>query len=143
LIVAGPGVARTGRESHVVAGPDMFATIAQLAGIPLTANSLNNGYSIVPLLKSTQATTGRKHSFTELCANTGAGAKRFAIRDQRYKLLYNGSAWEMFDLEADPWEATDIFGSPQQANARAALLGELRALRMKAATNGCFVDIPA
>jgi hypothetical protein len=48
----------------------------------------------------------------------------------------------MFDLESDPWEATDIYRSAPHAAPRAALLAELRALRMKAATNGCFVDIP-
>jgi arylsulfatase A-like enzyme len=142
LIVAGPGVTRSGRDSNLISSPDIYATVAQLAGISLTNNSINNSHSIVPLLKSGQATTGRKYSFTELCANTGAGTKLFAIRDQRYKLLYNGTTWEMFDLESDPWEATNIYRSAQHAAPRAALLAELRALRMKAATNGCFVDIP-
>jgi len=141
LIVAGPGVTRKGREAHLVSATDIYATISDLAGMPLTNNSINNSYSIVPLLSKDQATTGRKYSFTELCANTGAGVKQFAIRDQRYKLLYNGSAWEMFDLEKDPWEATNLI--VPGTGTRAALLAELRTLRMKAATSGCFVDIPA
>ena len=143
LIAAGPGVTRRGRESHLIAGADIYATIAQLAGVSLTNNSINNSYSVVPLLSSNQATTGRKYSFTELCANTGAGTKQFAIRDQRYKLLYNGRAWEMFDLESDPWETTNLYENAEHARTRAMLLGELTALRMKAATNGCFVEIPA
>ena len=69
--------------------------------------------------------------------------KQFAIRDQRYKLLYSANAWQMFDLMNDPWETTDLWADPRQANVRSTLLGELRALRMNAATNGCFVDIPA
>jgi len=142
LIVAGPGVTRTGRETHLVTVPDMYATIAQLAGVPLTNNSINNSYSIVPLLTSSQATTGRKYSFAELCPNTGAGTKQFAIRDQRYKLLYTGTAWEMFDLQSDPWETTNLYGDTRQAAPRATLLGELASLKMKAATSGCFVDIP-
>jgi hypothetical protein len=48
----------------------------------------------------------------------------------------------MFDLMNDPWETTNLWAAPAQANVRSTLLGELRALRMNAATNGCFVDIP-
>jgi len=142
LVVAGPGVTRRGREPHVVSSPDIFATVAQLAGVAVADNSTNS-HSIVPLLSSSQAATGRKYSFTELCANTGAGQKQFALRDQRYKLLYNGTAWEMFDLQNDPWEKTNLYDSAEHAATRAVLLGELRAIKMKAATNGCFVEIPA
>ena len=142
LVIAGPGITRTGRDPHVISSPDIFATIADLAGVQLTNNSINNSHSIVPLLSSNQAGTGRKYSFTELCPNTGGGMKQFAIRDQRYKLLYSANAWQMFDLMNDPWETTDLYTNPQHASARSTLLGELRALRMKAATNGCFVEIP-
>jgi len=142
LVIAGPGVTRTGRNTHLISSPDIFATIADVAGVPLTNNSINNSHSLVPLLSSNQATTGRKYSFTELCANTGTGMKQFAIRDQRYKLLYTADSWQMFDLVNDPWETTDLYANPQHASARSTLLGELKTLRMKAATNGCFVDIP-
>ena len=73
-----------------------------LAGVKLANNSINNSYSLTPLLGSAQAVTGRKYSFTELCENTGNGTKQFAIRDERYKVLYNGQAWEMFDLQKGP-----------------------------------------
>jgi arylsulfatase A-like enzyme len=143
MVVAGPGVTRRGREAKLVAATDLYATIAQLAGVSLANNSINNSYSVVPLLSSDQAVTGRKYSFTELCANTGAGDKRFAIRDQRYKLLYNPTGWEMYDLEADPWETKNLYKKSEHAGVRAVLLAELRALRAKAATSGCFVEIPA
>jgi arylsulfatase A-like enzyme len=120
----------------------MYATIASLAGVPLSNNSAGNSYSIVPLLSNDKAATGRQYAFSEVCANTGAGRKQFAIRDQRYKVLYNGTQWEMFDLTSDPWEKTNIYDKAESAKDRARLLGELRSLRMKATTNGCFVDIP-
>ena len=142
LVLAGPGVTRRGRDAHLIADEDIYATIADLAGVPLTNNSVNNGYSIVPLLSRSQATTGRKYSFTELCANTGAGTRQFAIRDERNKLLYNGREWQMFDLQNDPWETTDLYGNDRFATIRATLLGELAKLKMNAATNGCFVEIP-
>jgi len=144
LMFAGPGVTRkNGRDAHLITDSDIYATIADLAGVTLKDNTINNSYSVVPLLSSGQASTGRKYSFTELCANTGAGSKQFAIRDERYKLLYNGQAWEMFDLQNDPWERTDLYLSAPHANARVTLLREVAALKMKAATMGCFVAIPA
>ena len=142
LIIAGAGVTRTGRESHIISSPDMYATIASLAGIPLTNNSINNSYSVAPLLRSSNAKTGRMYSFSELCPNTGAGMKQFAIRDQRYKLLFNG-AWQMFDLESDPWEQANIYDKAENTKERATLLSELRSLKMKATTGGCFIDIPS
>jgi arylsulfatase A-like enzyme len=142
LVITGPGVTRIGRDAHLATDEDIYATIAQLAGASLANNSINNGYSLVPLLSSGQATTGRKYSFTELCANNGAGAKQFAIRDERYKVLFNGRVWEMFDLQNDPWEQKNIYGSAELARVRAMLLQELSSLKMKAATNGCFVNIP-
>jgi arylsulfatase B len=143
MVVAGPGVTRTGREPALVAVTDLYATVAQLAGVPLANNTVHNSYSVVPLFSDNKATTGRKHSFTELCANNGGGAKQFAIRDQRYKLLFSANTWQIFDLENDPWETTNLYLSAQHTAARSALLTELSTMRMKAATNGCFVDIPS
>jgi arylsulfatase A-like enzyme len=142
LVITGPGVTRNGRDAHLATDEDIYATIAQLAGASLTNNSINNGYSLVPLLSSGQTTSGRKYNFTELCANTGAGTKQFAIRDDRYKVLFNGRAWEMFDLQNDPWEQKNLYGSAELARVRAMLLQELATLKMKAASNGCFVNIP-
>lgn len=144
LVVAGPGVTRRGRDAHLVTATDMYATLAQLAGVTPPRNAANSSFSIVPLLSNSQATTGRTHSFTELCPNTDPGpmARQIAVRDRRYKLHYAASAWQMFDLEADPWETTNVYNNPQYAGIRAALLGELRALKANAATPGCFTDIP-
>jgi arylsulfatase A-like enzyme len=142
LIVAGAGVTRRGREPQIINDTDMYATIAQLAGVPIPVASTNNSYSFAPLLTSDTAVTGRKYSFTEICANNGTGTKQFAIRNQRYKILYNGMVWQMFDLQTDPWEGTNIFARAENSAERASLLEELRTLKMKAASSGCFVDIP-
>lgn len=140
LVIAGPGVTRTGRDAHLVSGTDLYATIAQLGGVPLQKGTIYNSYSLVPLLTHEHADTGRKYSFTEMCANNGTGVKRFAIRDQRYKLLYSGSAWEMYDLQTDPWESNNLYDSPASAKTRAMLMSEIKSLKAKATTQGCFVD---
>jgi arylsulfatase A-like enzyme len=141
LVVAGPGV-RRGRAAHVISSPDLNATLAELAGVSTADKSRSNGFSIVPLLGKSQAATGRKYSFTELCPNNGTGRKQFAVRDQRFKVLYSGGSWEMYDLENDPWETINLYDDPRHAATRGMLLSELAALKSQAATNGCFVDIP-
>jgi len=144
LVVAGPGITRTGRESKIATSADLYATIAELAnGAPLPLNPVNNSFSLVPTFTSAQAASGRSYSFTELCNNNGTGTKLFAIRSQRYKLLYNGTGWEMFDLESDPRETTNLYANPNHAVARGELLTQLATLKAQATTNGCFVTIPA
>jgi len=144
LVIAGPGVTRTGRESKIATVADLYATVAELAnGAPLPVNPINNSFSLRPLFGSAQADSGRSYSFTELCNNNGTGTKRFAIRDQRYKLLYNGTGWEMFDLETDPRETTNLYANASYAVVRGALLTQLSALKAQATTAGCFVTIPS
>jgi arylsulfatase A-like enzyme len=142
LVVAGPGITRRGRDPHLISSPDLYATIAQLAGVSVGSKAVNNSFSFVPLFENNQAGTGRRYSFAEVCPNNGSGIRMFAIRDQRFKLLYSGNSWQMYDLEKDPWEKTNIYDNPQNAGTRRALLSELAALKSQAATSGCFVDIP-
>jgi arylsulfatase A-like enzyme len=143
MVVAGAGVSRRGREAGLVTVTDLYATIAHTAGVSLQNNSINNSHSLVPLFTNDQAVTGRTFSFAERCPNNAPGNRTFAIRDQRYKLLYDADGWQMFDLGRDPWEATNVFGDAQHAAARGALLKELAALQKNARTPGCFVEIPA
>jgi hypothetical protein len=48
----------------------------------------------------------------------------------------------MFDLQNDPWEQKNLYGSAELARVRATLLQELSSLKMKAANQRRFVNIP-
>jgi arylsulfatase A-like enzyme len=135
LVIAGAGVTRNGaEEEHIVVSSDLYATIAQLAGIPVS--QIYNSYSLVPLLTSNSASSGRQYAFTELC---NRNAERYAVRGDRWKLLYSNGTWGMYDLVLDSLETTNVYTSdnPTIAAERAILQAELAALAA-AAPFGCF-----
>ena len=130
LVIAGAGVTRRGREDELVVSSDYYATILDLAGVPVS--QVNNSYSIEPLLDNEAATSGRTHSFTEI--TSGTSTKRWAIKDTRYKLLNDNGTWALYDLVADPLETTDLYSSAQHAAARASLEAEIAVLKAQAPT---------
>jgi arylsulfatase A-like enzyme len=132
LVISGAGVTRRGHERALVSSADLYATIAALAGIPV--QQINNSHSLVPLLSDATATTGRTHVFTELC---GGGFAEYAIRDTRYKLLYDNGSWGLYDLVGDPLEARNLYNDPAAAAARTSLEAQIATLKA-GATAGCF-----
>lgn len=134
LIIAGAGVTRRGRENALVTSTDLYATILSLAGLPVS--HVNNSYSLKPLLTDADATSGRTHSFTELCS--GTNTRRYAIRDLQYKLLVDGNQRGLYDLVADPLEANNLYLSEAHAEIRAGLEAEIAELKAEA-TAGCFL----
>jgi arylsulfatase A-like enzyme len=133
LVIAGAGVTRKGAEPALVNGVDLYATIAAVAGIPVT--HVNDSYSLVPLFTKANAATGRTYEFTEFCS---ANAARFAIRDQQYKLHFDKAVgWGLFDLVKDPVEANNLYNNSTFAAQQTKLKAELDKLKASA-TKGCF-----
>jgi hypothetical protein len=96
---------------------------------------MNDGVSLLPLLSAPTGETGRRYAFTELCNRRQV--RRYAIRDARYKLLYDNGRWGFFDLQSDPMESRDLSGNAALAPARSALAAELASLEASA-VRGCF-----
>lgn len=130
LIVAGGGVTRRGREDDLFVTTDIYATVLELAGVPVS--QVNNSYSFKPLLDNAAATNGRTHSFTEV--SSGTSQRRYAIKDKRYKLVANLQERELYDLVADPLESTNLYTSPEHAAALASLQEEIAVLKSQAPT---------
>jgi arylsulfatase A-like enzyme len=125
LLVAGAGVTRRGREDDLFVTTDIYATVLELAGVPVS--QVNDSYSFKPLLGNAAATNGRTHSFTE--TSNGTGQRRYAVKDKRYKLVSNLQDKELYDLVADPLETTNLYSSPAHAAALASLQDEIAVLR--------------
>jgi arylsulfatase A-like enzyme len=121
LVVAGVGV-QAKRESALVNGTDVFATIAQIAGA--SSKSAVDSLSFAPALNG--AFVGRSHLYTEAKPNlqddeTARGFPALAIRDVRYKLVRNleDGTEALFDVFTDPAESQNLL---EQMPAQAAQL---------------------
>lgn len=117
LVVAGRGVTREHqREDALINGVDVFATIAQLAGA--SDPVIHDGESFKGALTELDF-QGRDHIYTEY-RDIDRGAS-WAVRDRRYKLIKSAGAKELYDLDADPWEHTDLMSTPQAQALQAAV----------------------
>ena len=85
LIVAGAGVTRRGREDNLFVTTDLYATILDVAGVPVS--HVNDSYSLKPLFTDEAASTGRTFSFSEI--STGTSQRQYGLRDTRFKLVNN------------------------------------------------------
>lgn len=130
LIVRGPSV-RRGECSALVSVTDLYATVAQLAGV---SSQAEDSISITPHFAQ-RLPSLRPWVYTEIFSPNG-GSPPFAqhtraIRDARYKLIRRtGAADEFYDLQLDPFETLNLFGSltAEQQQRYNALVSELVAL---------------
>jgi len=118
LIFAGPGIPENTRTDAFVYLLDVFPTLCELAGID-TPSSVE-GTSLVRAMTDPQETVRDTlyFAYTDL---------HRAVRDRRYKLIeyvVNGkhTVTQLFDLEDDPWETTNLANRPGKADA----LNEMR-----------------
>jgi arylsulfatase A-like enzyme len=128
LVVAGAGVTRRGREESLVVTTDLYASILELTGVPVS--QVNNSYSFKPVLSDDAGTNGRTHSFSEV--SNGTNNRRWALKDNRFKLIYNNRVWELYDLAVDPLETTNLYASESHAAVLATLQVEVAALKAEA-----------
>ena len=64
--------------------------------------------------------------------------RHYGIRTERYKLIhfYNDiDVWELYDLETDPHELTNLYGRPEYREIEAELHERLKALRKELRDN--------
>lgn len=115
LIVSGVGVNRMGaRESALVHTTDLFATIANIAGVNI--QEIHNSTSFYDLLSDDNADE-RTYVYTERSSN----GLSYAIRDANYKLIVSDNGSEQFyRISTDPYEGTNLIGTTLSAEASAA-----------------------
>jgi arylsulfatase A-like enzyme len=127
MIVAGKGVTRHGeREDALINTTDLFATIVDLTGAG--TDLIHDSASFRSTL--TSAGTGRRtFAYSEI---ENDGISQWAIRNERYKLVSDETGrQELFDLQSDPFELTELLssGSDSTATARTELEATLSQLR--------------
>ena len=122
LIIAGPGVVSGGREvKHMVAATDLYATIGELSGVdvektvpPATAH---DAVSLVPYLAKPSQVALRKHILAESFGRRQTTLR--SLRNDRYKLLRLGTQEEFYDLQADPFEKSNLLSRTLSSSEKA------------------------
>jgi arylsulfatase A-like enzyme len=101
-----PGRIRAGSTSHALAGHvDLMATAAELAGVKAPAN---DGVSLLPILSGRAEALPREALYWEIYE--GPATFQQAVRSGKWKGYRTGTAapLELYDLDADPAEATNV-----------------------------------
>jgi len=111
MIVSCPGRVAAGvvDNRHLVTGLDVMCTLSDYAGLDAPPHS--QGCSLRPLLEE-KATVWRDFVSTEHHI-TGR-----MLRTEQYKYVrYQGDPIEqLFDMQADPWEMTNLYDDPKLAD---------------------------
>jgi arylsulfatase A-like enzyme len=114
LIFAGPGVPAGQRTKQPAELLDIYPTLIELCG--LTAREDLEGLSLVPQIKDPAARRDRP-------AITSHNQGNHGIRSERWRYIrYADGSEELYDIENDPNEWTNLAGDPQHA----AVLGKHR-----------------
>ena len=102
-----PGHVRPGTRIPQIAGAiDLYPTLADLAGAPVTATKTLDGVSLKPLLFGKAAWPERR--IFSLQNN------QVSVRTQQYRL---DSAGRLFDMQADPGQEIDVAGEQPEVAA--------------------------
>ena len=125
LIIAGPDIPRGKTQQTIVSWADVFPTVLEGVGAsPQAEDDALPGESLWPLAKG--ATDLERVAFSEYhAARSQTG--NFMICDQRYKYVYYADGYppQLFDLQEDPQELSDLHASPAHAAIRERLHAQL------------------
>lgn len=133
-----PGLIPAGvQSSALVEHIDLFPTLCDMAGLPVPSDA--QGASLLPVL-SGQHTHHKNRVYSECFYWGDNGGKVAMMFDGRYKIIDNGEQvpCELYDLEKDPKEITNVAKHPEYVALTAKLLAELRIWRAK----DCVPELP-
>lgn len=121
-----------GDITELVQNIDYAPTFLELAGVEVPQDI--HGASMLPLLKGEKPADWRKslyYHFYEFPAEHMV-RPHYGIRTERYKLIYfykDIVEWELYDLEKDPHELTNLYGQEEYESVAAELKEDLLKLQ--------------
>ena len=133
LVVRWPGVIEPGRvEKRIVSNVDFAATFLDVAGANIPGDM--QGRSFLPLLRGESPGDWRGsfyYHYYEKVEGEHAVYPHEGVTTGRAKLIhfYPLGQWELYDLERDPQELTNVYGRADYAETQAKLTAELARLR--------------
>jgi N-acetylglucosamine-6-sulfatase len=126
LVPRGPA-----ESERIVLNIDLAPTLLDLAGLEVPAYM--QGESILPLLTDPESAWRDAFYYSYYREAPFPAPTAHAIRTERYKYIeYDAKEAELFDLERDPEERSDLLESEEGEKLRESLSRRLRALRSSA-----------
>ena len=130
LIMRGPGIPAGVRSEARLYLHDLYPTLLERAGVSVPDSCA--GQSVNPVLDGS-ADRHRDVVFSafQLMYGHPSGAPcQRSVKDQRHKLILTvvdgAETWQLFDLDADPWETNDLIDSGDHTDIVARLKLTLR-----------------
>ena len=130
LIIAGPGVTPGGVCNAPVELLDIYPTVLDLAGLPISDHL--EGRSLVPQLRDATTPTNRP-------ALTTHGPGNHTVRTDAWRYIrYADGSEELYDSKSDPNEWTNLAGDPAYAQTKAELADYLPKENAPPIPNACL-----
>jgi arylsulfatase A-like enzyme len=139
MLVRYPRAAKAGSLcDRMVLNVDIAPTLLDVAGVPVPKEM--HGRSMVPLLKDPKA-EGRKDWLYEYYEYPGPHSvrKNRGVRTERYKYIHyyeEPQEYELYDLEKDPEERTNLYGKKGYEELADTLRKRLQELRKETGDGG-------
>ena len=125
-----PGVIKPGsRPGALIQNIDYAATFMEVAGEKVPADV--QGKSLMPVLKDPSKEVRKSLYYAYYELGEHAVPQHFGVRTKTKKLFYLPATkeWQMFDLEKDPNEVTNVYNNPKYAQSQSDLTSEYIRLR--------------
>ncbi len=135
LLVRYPREIKDGLVSDdIVLNLDFAPTLLDFAGVAKPADM--QGRSLRPLLQGQRPRDWRTSMYYHYCEYPGGHSvkRHYGVRTKHYKLIhfyYDIDAWELYDLQKDPNELSNVYNDLPYADVVKQLKAELKHLRNK------------
>ncbi len=133
LVIRWPGTIKPGSvDGDIVSNVDFAPTFLEAAGVDVPKEM--QGHSIVPVLKGKTPDEWRRSFYYHFYEDKDADhhvAKHEGVTTGHAKLIhfYTLNEWELYNLDEDPHEMTNVYGQADCQKLQTALTAELESLR--------------
>jgi arylsulfatase A-like enzyme len=119
LIMAGPGIPENQASSALVNTTDLYATIVDLAGAQRPQGRPMDSVSLTPYFEDPARPSLRDWLYADaFFTEQGVDNGGYAVRDDRHKLVRLREQIELYDVEADIGETTNLLADGISARER-------------------------
>jgi len=109
LFIRWPGHITAGISVKPIAAHiDLLPTIVDLCGIAMPETLPLDGVSLVPLLREQSSIWPDRMIFTHQSRGGNVELARGAVRTRRYRMVYDGHSWQLYDMMSDPGQTKNV-----------------------------------